>query len=141
MTSVTQLNAGDIISFETIAPSILNLKYKQVKFAGLVNWAVARSFSDIASLHRSLYPSMSQSEVKDDYKSYSYLTFQNSSGIVQVIGVPWIRQDTLVVSGSENLNVNFPNISPEKKEYLFQLLKANGFSNFQVSSGSNEISS
>ena len=132
MTLASQLNEGDVISFETIAPSILNLKYIQVQFAGLVNWAVARSFDDIASLHRSLYPSMNQAEIKDDYKSYSYLTFQNSSGKVHVIGVPWIREDTLVVSGSENLNLNFPNISIDKKIYLFQLLKANGFSNFQV---------
>lgn len=132
MTLASQLNDGDVISFETIAPSILNLKYTQVKFAGLVSWAVARSFGDIASLHRSLYPSMNQTEVKDDYKSYSYLSFQNNSGIIQVIGVPWIREDTLVVSGSENLNIIFPNISPDKKAYLFQLLKANGFSNFQV---------
>lgn len=132
MTTVNQLNDGDVISFETIAPSILNLKYSQVVFTGLVSWAVARSFDDIASLHRSLYPSMNQAEVKDDYKSYSYLTFQNTSGIVKVLGASWIREDTLVVSGSENLNVLFPNISPDQKAYLFQLLKANGFSNFQV---------
>lgn len=132
MTPISSLNVGDVISFETIAPSILNLKFSQVKFDGVVSWAVARSFADIASLHRSLYPSMKQSDVKDDYRSYGYLTFQNDSGIVQVLGVPWIRADTLVVSGYEDLNISFPNIGPDRKEYLFQLLRANGFSNFQV---------
>lgn len=132
MTPISSLNVGDVISFETIAPSILNLKFNQVKFDGIVSWAVARSFADIASLHRSLYPSMNQSEVKDDYRSYGYLTFQNDSGVVQVLGVPWLRTDTLVVSGYEDLNINFPNISPDRKTYLFQLLRANGFSNFQV---------
>lgn len=135
-TSINNLNVGDVISFETIAPAILNLKYDQVIFDGVVSWSAAKSFEDIASLHRSLYPSMNQSEVKDDYRSYSYFLFQTTTGpkanVPQALGIPWIKEDTLVISGAANINLLFPNITPDNQTYLFQLLKANGFTNFQV---------
>lgn len=136
MTPISSLKVGDVISFETIAPGILPLKFNQVRFDGEVGWAVARSFGDIASLHRSLYPSMNQAEIKDDYRSYSYVLFVDAEGpnkgIPQVLGLPWIRADTVTVSGYEDLFMVFPNINPDRKQYLFQLLRANGFSNFQV---------
>lgn len=136
MTTFSQLVTGDTISFETIAPSILNLLYSQVKFEGMVTYKVAQSFGDIASLHRALYPSMDQTEVVDDYRSYDYLSYSATSGpkagIIQVLGLPWIREETLTVSGNENLSIVFPSISPDNKDYLFMLLRANGFSDFQV---------
>lgn len=134
--NINSLNVGDVISFETIAPAILNLKYDQVIFDGIVSWSVARSFADIASLHRSLYPSMNRSEAKDDYRSYSYFLFQTTTGVnanvPQVLGIPWIKEDTLVISGAANINLLFTNITPDNQTYLFQLLKANGFTNYQV---------
>lgn len=136
MTPISQLKVGDTISFETIAPSIINLSYSQVKYAGTVSWSVARSFDDIATLHRALYPSMDHAEVVDDYRSYDYIMFQTTTGpkteVVQVLGVPWIKEDTLTVSGHQNLTLLFPSISPDNITYLYQLLKANGFSNYQV---------
>lgn len=136
MTPISALNVGDVISFETIAPSILQLKFNQVKFTGVANWAVARSFADIASIHRTLYPSMDQNTVKDDYRSYNYLMFQDPNSekpnVIQVLGIPWIREDTVEVSGFTDLSLIFPNLSPDRQTYLFQLLRANGFRNFQV---------
>lgn len=136
MTPISNLNVGEVISFETIAPSILQLKYSQIKFGGVVNWAVARSFSDIASLHRALYQSMDQNTVKDDYRSYDYVTFQDPNSdkpdLVLVLGIPWIQADTVEVSGHTDLSLIFPNMSPDRHQYLFQLLRANGFRNFQV---------
>lgn len=136
MPTVNNLSVGETISFETIAPAILNLKYTQVEFQGLVGYSVAQGFEDIPTLHRALYPSMDQQEVRDDFRSYDYLMFTATTGPkagrVQVLGVPWIREDTLVVAGQNNLTLLFPAITPEKKTYLFQLLKANGFTNYQV---------
>lgn len=132
---INSLKVEQVISFETIAPSILQLKYDQVVFEGIVGWAAARSFGDIATLHRALYPSMNQTEVKDDYRSYRYILFQATSGpnanVTQTLGIPWIQLDTLVVSGNKDLSLIFPNITPENEQYLYQLLRANGFTNFQ----------
>lgn len=132
---IHSLKVEQVISFETIAPAILQLKYDQVIFEGIVGWGAARSFDDIASLHRALYPSMNQSEVKDDYRSYQYFLFQTTSGpkanVTQTLGIPWIQLDTLVVSGNKDLSLIFPNITPENEQYLYQLLRANGFTNFQ----------
>lgn len=136
MTTFNDINIGDTISFETVAPSTLQLKYTQVKFAGLTSAAVARGFDDVASLHRALYQSMDQSTVKDDFRSYDYVMFQDPNSenpeVVQVLGVPWIRADTLTVSGHQDLSLIFPSLSPDRQQYLFQVLRANGFRNFQV---------
>ncbi len=136
MVPITSLVVGEIISFETIAPQILQLKYSQVKFGGIINWAVARSFADIASLHAALYQSMDQNTVKNDYRSYDYIAYQNPNSetpeLTQVLGIPWIQADSVEVSGHTDLSLIFPNMSPDRQTYLFQLLRANGFRNFQV---------
>lgn len=137
MTPISSLNVGEVISFETIAPAILQLKYDQVQFGGTVGWAVARYISpDIAALHRALYQSMDQNTVKDDYRSYDYITFQEPNSetpnLVKVLGIPWIQADTVEVSGHTDLSMIFPNLSPDRQQYLFQVLRANGYRNFQV---------
>lgn len=136
MVPIANLVVGEVISFETIAPQILQLKYSQVKFGGIINWAVARSFADIASLHAALYQSMDQNTVKNDYRSYDYIAYQNPNSenpeLTQVLGIPWIQADTVEVSGHTDLSLIFPNMSPDRQTYLFQLLRANGFRNFQV---------
>lgn len=135
MTTINDLNTDDVISFETIAPSILQLKYTQVVFDGKTTWNAARAFDDIATLHRQLYPSMNQNEVKDDYRSYDYILFHTTSGpnaeITQTLGIPWIKSDSIVVSGNRDLKLIFPNITPVNEQYLYQLLRSNGFTNFQ----------
>lgn len=136
MTSLNEIKVGSTISFETIAPSIINHKYSRVRFDGIVPWSVARSFDDIATKHRALYPSMNHAEVADDYRSYNYFCFEVTTGpqagVVQVMGVPWVVASSVVVDGSKDLSVLFPAITPEKEAYLFMLLRANGFINFQV---------
>ncbi len=136
MATFNQLEVGNIISFETIAPSIINLKYTNVRFEGIVGWSIAKTMGDIFTLHNALYPSMDQATVKDDYRSYKYLLFIPTTGpnadIPQVLGLPWILEGSLEVAGQENLSLIFPSISPANREYLYQLLRANGFVNFQV---------
>lgn len=129
MAGFDDLQPGQIISFETIAPGILPRAYSSVNFGCVAEWWVAATVTDIATLHRQLYPSLMSLGVKDDYKSYNYILI-NTGGIPFAVGIPWIKSDSLVVSGSKDVTLVFPNITEDKKIFLKQVLAANGFNSF-----------
>lgn len=130
MATFDTLNAGDVISFETVAPGILPQNYKGVRFeGGPVGWRIAKLNGDIASTHRRLYPTIRGNGVKDDYRSYNYIIINVNDELVP-LGLPWIKEESLVLSGSKDETFVFSNLSADNKNYLIMLLKANGFTNF-----------
>lgn len=130
--NVSDLAIGNGISFETVAPGLLPRKFEQVTYNGLVSGDIARTFRDVVSLHKQIYGSLDQNVIRDDYRAYDYILFTLPDGSIDVMGLPWIKPNTLVVQNTVSLALVFPNLTPTKAAYLHMVLKGNGFDNYFI---------
>lgn len=90
-------NTGDIVDFELVNTSILFSKRSGVAVtAGSIKFDTAKLISpDIASRHTAIFPYFKDKvDNVDDPNAYDYMAFRNLNGQVEVIGIPWINEQT-----------------------------------------------
>lgn len=130
--AIKDLVLGDIISFETIAPGIIPTKYNNVVFQGMVSANMARGVKDIVSLHKQIYPVLATTtNLTDDYRAYGYIGVLVNDKI-DVVGIPWIRADSLVLAQAQDKRYTFPSLTPDAEAYLNAVLKGAGITNYRV---------
>lgn len=93
---------GDLVDFRLVVDGINGDKRTEVKVAGLLNYATARLIDpQIAVKHANLF-SYFQDKVNNinDPAAYNYLSYTNSNGTTEVVGIPWILESSYqTVSG------------------------------------------
>lgn len=108
MTFLNQLNVGQRLSFEVYPTAILGNNFKDVMLDSILRAQTAINFgTDIHSLHAKIYPTLPAGMVTDDPFGYLYLRIIHANGEAQVIGAPWIRPETLVVSRGGRITMVF----------------------------------
>lgn len=122
--SISDVRPDQRISFEVYPSNILGSNFKDVKLEGVLNARLAASLVDIYSLHANIYPQLPEGSVPDDPTAYSYIEVQHRSGETTVIGTPWIREDTLSLTGSRRYVLTFENITEQDFNHIRLALAA-----------------
>ena len=119
------LSRGDVVTFDVFA--ILGTKYKSVKVLSILDYSTAKLFVDVEALHRNVYPTLPINIVPDDPKQYYYAKLELNNGNIDVIGLPWIKSETVLVHSTQTMTLTFVNITPSDQSRLIQIVQANGF--------------
>lgn len=125
--TIFDIHPGTRFSFEVHPTSIIGNNFNGVKMVAIYGAEKARREGvDIESLHANIYPTLPAGLTEDDPYSYSYFEIQQPNGDYKVIGVPWIKSETLVVSSTSRVTMVFDDVTPIDVERMIESLSAIG---------------
>lgn len=127
---VSDIKVGDVLTFDVHAHQLLGNResFTQVKVLGILSGSIATTMGyDVAALHANIYSVLDSSTVTNDYNSYDYLLISNRNGSRSVIGLPWIREETIDTDGDRSLILEFHGITEAQVQGMLTALSAHGF--------------
>lgn len=127
MPSINEIQIGQRFSFEVYPSSVLGNNFKDVRLEGRLSARLAISYGvDVVSMHANVYPTL-PAGTPNDPMQYEYIRIQYPSGEFMVLGVPYIRPETIMVSTGGIIDLSFQDKTQADLERILQALSANGF--------------
>lgn len=127
MTQITDIAEGSRVSFEVIPDAYLSNEFKDVTLEGVVTPKVASQLGfDVDAAHQNVYPTVIAAGVSmpNDPRQYNYAYVTFSNGEFTFIGVPWIRQGTVVSSDGKTLGLVFQNRDDRRRRRILEALSS-----------------
>ncbi len=109
------LQVGNIYTFNTIAPAILQATYSDAKLIAKGDYDLAISYANINALHSNIYPLLintpsGTSIYPNDPKAYEYYIFKLPSNLKIALQSAWIVADTIQLVTGLYLTVTVNNL-------------------------------
>lgn len=120
------LKFGNTISFEVYPAAIVGARFTDVKVLAHLDKDSARQWIDPEALHVNVYPTL-PTGTPDDPDQYQFLKLKHPNGKISVIGIPWIREETLQISTKGTLTLTVKEVDPADMQRIVQALSANGY--------------
>lgn len=120
------------LSFELYPSNIIGTKFENVIVLGLLDIDTAKGFIDPVAMHVNVYPTLPPG-VPDNPSQYQYLKVRHANGSISVIGIPWIKEDTLLINNKGTLTLVIDHVTPIDRERIIRALSANGYKASKVS--------
>lgn len=134
MTQIDQSVIGKVISFQLYPAALITDSFSDVKVIGLTNYEAASAYISPAQLHATVYPTLpTNKNIPNDYRLYEYVLLRKADGKLTALGVPWIKEETITVSSTVELQVIIRGKSIDDIPRLRQILSQNNFLDFEVS--------
>lgn len=106
--SIHDVKTGQRVSFSVYPVAVLPNTFKDVIYEGSFSAAVASNLGrDIQSMHANAYASLPEGTVPDDPTQYEWMSVLYPSGKREIIGVPYVRASSVVISGGGTLTLVF----------------------------------
>ena len=121
---------GKSFNFQVYPSALLGANFTRVKLMALLSADGVREFEP-AIKHRQVYPRL-PAATPDDFRLYLYGKFTLENGEVTVIGLPWIKEETLKVNTNTTVTVVLQNVSAADIPRLSNALRSNNFTDFEV---------
>lgn len=132
MVTPQQLPFNASVSFSVYATPVLGDGYNNVKVLAIMDAETAKLCNiDPISLHAQIYPSLPSGTV-NRYDGYLYVKLGLNNGQTTAIGLPWIREDTLVILNTRKLQFTLDGITAEDEPKVLRALSANGYTAVDV---------
>lgn len=131
--TIDQSLLGKVVSFQIYPSAIITDEFTNVRLIGLINYEVATGYIEPASMHANVYPTL-PTGTPNDYRLYEYVIIRKADGKMTALGLPWIKEDTIVVAGSTDLQITIRGKSIDDIPRLRQILTTNNFTDFDISS-------
>lgn len=126
MSVIGQLTIGSTVSFDVYPAGIINARYQDVKVLAHLDMDTAAYWIDPVAMHINVKPTL-PAGIPDDPQDYQYLKLKHPNGNIEVIGAPWVREDTIAHSQTGTLVITVDNVGPEDREIITRALGANGY--------------
>lgn len=131
MTTLTNLPIGSSVSFDVYPTPILGTAFRYAKVLAHLDADTARFWIDPEALHTEVYPYLPDG-VPDDATGYSYVKLKLTNGTVTVVGVPWIKSETIQVTSETTIVITVDQVGPEDRDNIVKALSANGYKTAKV---------
>lgn len=127
MLTQEQLPIGAVVSFDLYPAQIIGASLKNAKVLAIVDGVTAKALgTDVAALHAAVYATLPVG-VPNRFDGYSYVRLKLTSGETVIIGLPWIKESTLLRAQVGRLNVVLEGMSEQDYSRLTKAMSANGF--------------
>lgn len=122
-----------IYSFDVWPVPILGNNFKNVTVLALLDAESANQQGlDTQALHVQVYPHL-PSGTPNRPTDYNYLKIRLSSGETTILGLPWIKDNTVVLVESSTITVKIGDVSPSDVTAIREALIQNGFNSLEIS--------
>lgn len=118
-------------SFQVYPSSMLGNDFNNVTVLAKLDRESAELLEPVSLRHPLIYPFLPSGTV-DNPDDYTYLKLKHPSGVISVIAVEWIQADTVVALEAGKVVVEFNNFTNDRLSLLRDVLNANGFSGFTI---------
>ena len=127
MSVLDKMKIGDTVNFEVYPSAIIGSGFKNCKVLAILDADTAKLFNiDPPALHDSVYPTLPVG-TPDKYDANSYFNIRLANGNVTCIGVPWIKESTIVAVTYTTARLEFANCSADDLQKLTDACVANGY--------------
>lgn len=126
MSIYNYLKFGNVLSFDVYPSAILGTDFNDVTVLATLDKDTANLWIDADSMHINIYPTLPPG-VPDDPNQYQYVKLRHTNGSISVIGIPWIRAQTVEVSQRGTLTILIEGATAEDRERVVRALSANGY--------------
>lgn len=126
------LTFGNILSFEVYPAAVIGTRFDDVKVMGVFDSETARIWIDPEAMHANVYPTLPDG-TSDDASQYQYVKLKHLNGNVSILGLPWIREDTIQISEKGTLTLKVEDVGPADRDRIIKALAANGYKPSTVS--------
>jgi hypothetical protein len=126
-----QLNDNSIdktLSFE----DVLGIQYKNLKFTDILSASTVSALGKEPAVWHQSYRTALPAGVEDDYRAYKYAKFVSASGEYTYIGIPFVKQTSIIENASPAKRYTFESLTPDQERSLNAMLTASGIENFKV---------
>lgn len=124
---INQINIGQKFSFEVYPSAVLG-HFRDVVMDSRLSANGARSFGvDVDALHANVYRTL-PTTVPNDPNVYDYIRVRHSNGAYSVVGVPYIRPESIQISTFGVLTLRFDNIDQQDQQRILNAVSASGYS-------------
>lgn len=116
-------------SFEVYPDTVIGNNYTNVTVLGIVDYQTALSMGvDIDAIHVNVFPLLPQG-LPDDPQATEYLKIRTSSNIETVIGLNWIRENTIEEVESLRAVVTVEGVTSLDLPKILLAIQQNGYNN------------
>lgn len=88
----------------------------------------------VDELHANVFSSL-PSGTPNDPDAYLYVRIEFASGQRQILGLPWIKESSIVVSDYTVINAKISGVKASDWDQILALLGANGYNQVELSAG------
>ncbi|BEG72687.1 hypothetical protein [Pseudomonas phage PA1C] len=125
MPSIRDVAIGQKISFEVYPSAQYGNNFKNVTLAAFLDANLVRILGfDLIAAHQNVYPTL-PAGTPNDPSQYSYVRVEFEGGQHQYIGIPWIREGSVVVNNGQKATLVFQNIDQRRLERIIEACKMN----------------
>jgi len=117
---------GNVISFDVYPRNYLGT-FSHVRVEGVLSYdAAVRNGFDPVSLHVRVSPTLPDI-TPNNARDYSYVVVTDRNNNTSLIGLPWIKEETLIVHTNYTADITVEGLSQGDDARLLQVLNRNGF--------------
>lgn len=121
-----------VYSFDLHAPGILGSSYKNVTCLGTMSEVSAiRAGCATREIHAQVFSQLPIG-TPNNPAAYTYVEFQTMTGETVILGLPWIKEDSVQKILSQNYNVKVAGITATDLPRLRNALLSSNFKNFEI---------
>ena len=118
-------------NFSTYAPGILGGNYTNAKVLSIMNYVEAVKYTDVATIHTQVYPSLPPNTPKD-YRDLTYVLFELENGRKVVFATIWIDATTVVVAGRMDIVIRVRSVTNQDVTKIRDALTTLGYLNVDI---------
>lgn len=124
---------GATVDFIVEAPEILTSGFTNTFINGVIDMDTAQALGlDVRAKHEALYPLIKNKGYADDPASYGYVRVTKENGSTTILGIPWIKESSIVAKQRNRITVDIPDVGTNDIALVKAALESNGYPNAVV---------
>lgn len=120
-----------VYTFSVYPSFVFDTDFKYITVLGVVDYETATKYTDVYPLHAKVYPYL-PAGTPNDPKAYDYLLIKTTAGNTMVIGIPWIKENTIELIESRTIRVLVGGTSASDINRIRNCLVQNGYNQLDI---------
>lgn len=122
----TQYQPRKVYSFDVYPVNEIGTGFKNVTVQSILDYNTALAFADIEALHVNVFPTL-PAGTPNRPQDFDYLLIRTDDGNTTVIGVPWIKDETVELVQSLKIQAVIDGVGSADLERIRICLTQNGY--------------
>lgn len=122
---------GKFVTFQLYPAAIITDDFTNVKIVGTTTFEGAQAHISPQRLHALVFPTL-PAGTPNDYRLYRYVLVMRHDNTLTAVGMPWIKEGSVVVHGAMELQVTIRGKTAADVNLLRKVLMENNFTDFEI---------
>jgi hypothetical protein len=126
MSSIFEIR--QVYDFDVYASALLGTNFNNVTILAIMDRSTAEREIDVQAMHAQIYPLLPANTAPNDPDGYDYVKIKTVSGETTILGLPWIKTDTIALVEARTIVATFGNAKASDVARIRDMCSQNGFS-------------